>query len=176
VSADHDTPLPGVGLYTFGRDARDYGNPEAGPSVVITERGCELELCFAKRQGDSPLLEIRLLPDGAKKLAPKKVREFVPRIEDYLAVARAMLDWKFAEAREAAEVLRQAGRPGRGHSPDFFRMIAMEYENLVAEGEEAPVKALAQKHHVVISAASRWLDKARELGYLPKKEAKSHAR
>lgn len=173
---EHEIPLPGVQGFTFGRDPRDYGNPDAGPSIVITERGCELELLFAKRQRNSPLREIRLLPDGKKHLDPLKAREFIPRIESYLAVARAMLDWEFAEAREGAELLRQVSRPGRGHSDDFFRLVSIEFEQLVEAGERAPVKAIAKKHSVEISAASRWLTEARRRGYLPPKEAKKDAR
>jgi hypothetical protein len=176
VSNDHVLPFPDVTVYTFGVEPEDYGNPEKGADVVIKERGCALILRFEGRTGDAPLIELRIGPEKGRGLEPTKAKEFVPRIEDYVAVARAALEWDLDAVREAAEVLRQAARPGRGHSPDFFRLIAIDYKNLVAAGEKAPVKALGKRHHVEISAASRWLTEARRRGYLPPKEAKSNAR
>jgi hypothetical protein len=89
-----------------------------------------------------------------------------------------LVAWEWADARAAAEALRGAARPGRGLSPDFYRAISTEYEAIVAGGEKAPVKTLGKRHHVEISAASRWIAEARRLGYLPpkKKEVKSRAR
>jgi hypothetical protein len=49
----------------------------------------------------------------------------------------------------------------------------LEYEALVADGEKHPVKTLAEKHNVTISAASHWLREARRRGLLPEKEAKN---
>ena len=168
--------LPEVTVYTFGRDPANLGNPEAGPSVVIRERGLELELLFESRRGDAPLLELRVMPDEAKELEPEKVREVVPPIGLYLAAARASLEWNFSEARAVAEALRKVGRPGRGHSDDFFRYLAIEYKALVEGSEKHPVKTISKHHNVGISAASRWLTEARRRGYLPPKEAKSRAR
>ena len=51
----------------------------------------------------------------------------------------------------------------------FYRTIATTYESLVAEGEPHPVKALSENNHVTISAASRWVNEARQRGYLPEK-------
>jgi hypothetical protein len=171
----NERALPEVVVHTFGRDPRDFGNPDSGPSVVLRERGLEIELVFESRRGDSPLLELRVLPDKAKQLEPEKVREVVPPIGLYLAAARAALEWNFAEARDLTEALRQIGRPGRGHSDDFFRSLAIEYEVLVKRGEKHPVKTIAGHHSVGISAASRWLKEVRRRGYLPEKEAKSDA-
>ena len=77
--------------------------------------------------------------------------------------------WDFGDLRAAAETLRHIGRPGRGLSDDFFRLVAAHYTALVAEGEKYPVKALGEAHHGTISTASRWVTEARRRGYLPER-------
>jgi hypothetical protein len=176
VSQDHARPWPGVTVFTFGVDPQDYGDPAKGGDVVIEERGCALILRFRGRERDAPLKEIRLVPGKGTKLDLAKAREFVPRLDRYLAVGRAALAWDHEGVRAAATVLRQDGRPGRGLSPDFIRLIAQQYEARVAEGDKHPIKTLADMYHVTPSPASRWVTRARDLGYLPPKEAKSHAR
>ena len=73
--------------------------------------------------------------------------------------------------RAAVDALREVGRPGRGLSPEFFRLIAHHYNAFVAEGEKHPVKALSEYHHVTISAASRWVTEAKRRGLIDTKEA-----
>lgn len=177
MSSDRATPFPQVDVYGHGglgpppRLASFF--PDEGAGAIIRERGCELVLHFASTEPDAPLLALRLGPDRrGERLEPSKAREFVPQIDLYMATARAALSWNADDFRAAAEALREIGRPGRGFSPDFSRLIATHYKALVAEGEKYPVKALADYYHVTISAASRWVTEARRRGYLPQKEAK----
>jgi hypothetical protein len=177
VTTNPETPFPDVTVHTFGVDPQDSGNPEKGADVVIKERGCELILRFAGRTGDAPLVELRLRPDCGKHLDPAKARHLFPQLNLYLAVARASMSWDFGDARAAAEALRQIGRPGRGLSDDFFRVVAVQYKALVAEGERYPVKALAamQPGKTNISTASRWIKEAKRRGFIETEEAE-HAR
>lgn len=150
---------PDVTVYPHGRETFDKGPPE----VVIEDHGCELVLVFPDRTGDGNILELRLRP-AAEKLEPRVLRRFAPDAEHYVALARAALRWKHEDARGAVEALRSIGRPGRGLTDAFYRTIAWEYDTLLAEGEQHPVKAISEKHHVTISAASRWLKEARRRG------------
>jgi hypothetical protein len=113
------------------------------------------------------------LPDGGKQIDLTKARHFFPQVNLYLAVARASMSWDFGDARAAAELLRQIGRPGRGLSDDFYRLIAGQYKALVAEGERHPVKALAaiQPGKTNISTASRWIKEAKRRGLIDAEEA-----
>lgn len=169
MSTDPETPFPDARVYTFGLDPRDVGDPDVGATVVIKERGCELHLRFEGRAGDAPLVELRVVSDTGGALDPTKARRLIPQLDLYLALARAGMSWEFGDAQAAAEALRLVSRPGRGHSPDFLRLIAATYNAQVAEGEKYPVKAIAAMYHGSPSAASRWVSAARDAGYLPKK-------
>ena len=101
--------------------------------------------------------------------------QFAPEAEQYLAFARSAMrifgpegtpEEREENFRAAADVLRHIAGPGRGLSDGFYRVIASSYKALVAEGEPHPGKALGEKHHVTISAASRWLTEARRRGPL----------
>jgi hypothetical protein len=144
--------------------------PNGPPTVVITDRGCQLVLRFAAGDvmGEGPVQELRLLPD-TETLEPKVLRRFAPQADLYLAYARsAMRIFKEGaeDYRAAAQALRDVQGPGRGLSPEFYRLVAKTYDALIAGGEQHPVKALSEKHHVTISAASRWLKEARRRGLI----------
>jgi hypothetical protein len=145
---------------------RAYSKDDERVSVHIREHGCVLQLWFADLSGEGPVLEQRLLPDGPGGLEPHKLREFVPRSPLYVSYARAAIQFRRGDALQAAAHLRDVGGPGRGHTDEFYRLIARDYKTLLDEGEKHPVKALAAMHHVVISAASRWLSVARGKGLI----------
>jgi hypothetical protein len=153
--------------------------PNGPPTVVVTHRGYELVLRFAEGDfyGEHDPQELRVLP-GTKKLQPRVLRDFAPQSDVYLAYARAAMrilgpegtpESRVKDYRGAAEALRQVGGPGRGLKPEFYRTIAENYEALVAGGEPHPVKALAEIHHVTISAASRWVSEAKRRKLIHKK-------
>jgi hypothetical protein len=164
---------PGVTVFPKGLEGEF---PEGPPTAVLKHRGCELVLRFAPGdfRGEGDLQELRLLP-ATEALRPRLLRQFAPEAEDYLAFARAAMrifgpegtpEARTEKLREAADVLRARGGPGRGLSDEFYKVIATSYTALLAEGEPHPVKALGEKHHVTISAASRWLTEARRRGLI----------
>jgi hypothetical protein len=116
------------------------------------------------------------------------LREFAPDAELYLAYARAaMRIFRIEETEEgrrgkwenlagAAGALREIAGPGRGLSDEFYRKIAMQYRALEDEGERYPIKALGERNHVTISAASRWVKEARRRGLIRKKGGEKLAR
>lgn len=151
--------------------------PHGPPTVVLTHQGFELVLRFAPGDfaGEGDVQEIRLLP-AEDPLKATVLKRLMPNAELYFAFARSTMrilgpegtpasrieDW-----RGAAAPLRDLAGPGRGHQPEFYRTIARHYEALVTEGQPHPIKAIAEKHFVTISAASRWVTEARRRGYLP---------
>jgi hypothetical protein len=152
--------------------------PDGPPTVVVAHRGYKLVVRFATGDftGEGDVQELRLLPD-TERLEPRVLRRFAPESETYLAFARAAMrilapdrlgtpEERWEKARGAAQALREIAGPGRGLSDEFFRQISVNYNALLAEGEPHPVKALAEIHHVTISAASRWVTEARRRGYL----------
>ena len=154
----------------FGRGLEDEF-PNGPPTAVLSYRGCRLILRFAPGdlRGEGPVQELRLLPD-TETLEPRVLRRFAPQAEMYLQYARAAMRilgpqdtaaQRWEGFRDAAQALRELAGPGRGLSDEFYRTIAREYEALVAEGEPHPVKTISEKHHVTISAASRWVKGAR---------------
>jgi hypothetical protein len=150
--------------------------PDGPPTAVVKHRGCEIVLRFAPGDffGEGDLQELRLLP-GTEDLRPRVLRQFAPEAEQYLAFARAAMrifgpegtpEGRFENYRAGADVLRGIAGPGRGLSDEFYKVVATSYTALVAGGEPHPVKALGEKHHVTISAASRWIKEARRRGLL----------
>jgi hypothetical protein len=155
---------PDIQVWPGGPDLDKF--PDGDPEVGIKHRGCELRLRFAKSEpfGEGELLEVRVLPDEEPTLKPKALRQFAPDADQYLAAARAAMKFKVDDIQAGVEVLRGLGGPGRALTHDFYRGIAREYAALLAGGEKHPVKALGEKHHATISAASRWLKEARRRG------------
>ncbi len=164
---------PKVRVYPRGLED-DFPNGPA--TAVVTHRGCRLIIRFAPEDfwGKGDVQELCLLPDTAK-LRPKVLRQFAPQAELYLAYARAamrifeqedVVENRWERFRGAADALRQISGPGRGLSDEFYRVVAANHRALVTEGEPHPVKAVAEIHHVTVSAASRWLTEARRRGLL----------
>lgn len=175
---------PQVQVHPLGLEEE---HPHGPPTAVITYRGCQLVLRFASGdfQGEGDIQELRVLPD-TETLKPRVLRQFAPNAETYLQYARAAMqllgrpegtpEERWEKFRGAGEAFREISGPGRGHPPGFFRVVAMTYNALVAEGEPHPVKALSEKHHVKISTASRWITEARRRKLIEPKGGKSGAR
>ena len=121
---------------------------------------------------EGPLLEVRILPD-TKELAPRTLREFLPKASQYVRYARAVLTNDKDVWRSSAQALRQVGATRR--AAWARTSIASSRKTTrpgIAEGEPYPVKALADMHQVGISTASRWVKGARDAKLIPPKEAK----
>jgi hypothetical protein len=134
---------------------------DARVSVAMKTEGVELQLFFDDLSGEGPVREVRVLPDTGA-LEPTVLRRLAPRLPLYVSYARAAIQIRREDTAAAARELRAFGATRRGLGPDFFRLIAGQYNALVAEGEPHPVKTLAEMHHVTISAASRWIKEARQ--------------
>jgi hypothetical protein len=145
---------------------RAYSKDEPRPMVEIRTDGCLLQLFFADLSGKGPVLEQRLLPDGSDGLKPHRLRELIPRWPLFADYARAAIQFRRDDALRVAAHLHDVGGPGRGHTDEFYRLVARDYQTLLDEGERHPVKALALMHNVVISAASKWLSVARDKGLI----------
>jgi hypothetical protein len=158
--------MPEVTVWPLGSDAPKTLGP---PQVVIKDRGCQFVLVFEDMSGDGKLLELCVRPDQ-EELEPRVLRQFAPQADLYVSAARAAIRWDQDDLLGAVEALRKIGRPGRGLTEDFYRAIAQDYRALVSEGEPHPIKSLGEKHHVSISAASRWVKEARRRGFI--KEAR----
>jgi len=140
--------------------------------VTMRTHGCKLVLCFADPGRQGPVLELSVLPDTAE-LSPQVLREFMPRAPLFLLYARAAMSEKTEEWLASSRALRDLGSTRRGLTPEFYRLIALNYEALVAEGEPHPVKALAAMHDSTISSASRWLKEARRRGLIEDERGES---
>jgi hypothetical protein len=58
-------------------------------------------------------------------------------------------------------------RPGpRGHPPEHFAWVAREYRRVTRENAKAPVRQLAEEMKVSEPTVRRWVQRARDLGYL----------
>lgn len=149
----------------------EHARDDKRTSVTIKEHGLELLLFFDDLSGEGPLRELRLLP-AEEQLEPKVLRRFAPQSPLYLQYARAAIQVKREDMRSALLGLRAVGATRRGLGADFFKIIATNYEALIAEGEPHPVTALAAMHSVTISSASRWIKEAKQRGLIKKGRAK----
>lgn len=147
---------------------RAWSETEDRVVVSMKSHGCELLVFFTDLSGEGPIQEFRLLPDSSE-LEPKTLRQFAPQAPLYVQHARAMIRWDRGEIAETAAALRTIGATRRGLGDDFYKLVAQNYEALVAEGERHPIKALAEMHHVVVSTTSRWVTEARNRGLIPQR-------
>jgi hypothetical protein len=142
---------------------------------VITHRGLQILLVFSDFP-DGDLREMRITAGiPGDPLAGRELRQVAPDADLYIAYARSAMNWlnpnvpwdeRKGNFAQAVEALRPLGGPGRRLPPEFYRRIAVQHKAMQAAGEPHPVKAISEVHHVTISAASRWLSKARDLGFL----------
>jgi hypothetical protein len=133
-------------------------------SVKMPTPGGELTLFFDPPIATGPLREVRLVPSD-------QPWRLMPRLPLYMSYARAVDAWKENDLAAALRALRDVGSGRRGHGDDFYRGVAAMYNALVAAGEPSPIKAIAESQPVTISAASKWVSRARELGLLQETKA-----
>jgi hypothetical protein len=128
-------------------------------SVTMPTPGGLLTLFFDAPPANGPAREARIIL-GAE---PWRLIPRLPLWENY---ARAMVARDLNDQGAALRALRAAGSGVRGHGDDFYRAVAAEYDALVAADSPAPIKTIAETANVTIGASSRWVKKARELGYI----------
>ena len=115
--------------------------------------------------GDTPRDDEAAL--ALPELTALALRTITERFPRWLELARAHATTTL-EAQNGTEQLAGAvkrWKPGRLDA-GFLRSVAAEYRRHVSDGEPAPVTTIAKSHGVDPSAASRWLKRAREQGYL----------
>jgi len=132
-------------------------------SVTMPTPGGEITLFFDGPLADGRLREVRIEP-GAEPW------RLVPQLSLYVNYARAVAAWRDADRAAALRALMDAGVGIRGRGDGFYRAVAAEYDSLVAVGSAAPIKTIAVNANVTIAAASKWVKKARDLGYVKTKE------
>lgn len=124
----------------------------------------ELRLIGFELGGTPPSHEERLL--ALPEITPLMLRRAVERFPQWVELGRMHL--QFAEESDLAKGLVGAVRrpkPARLDA-DWFRMIASEYRRLVESGVPSPITTISKSHSVSVSAASRWVSRARQLGML----------
>lgn len=77
-----------------------------------------------------------------------------------------------AERAATETAIRPRRRPRQSLSDEEIRAVAQDYKSFKALGQRDPTIQVAHKHYASRSTASRWIRRARELGYLdpPSKE------
>lgn len=146
------------------------GHP--GPvEVKMRTEGCELVLYFKDLSGEGDVLKIEINPSGGP-LEPAAVRRIGSGFPLYVQYARACLQWDRDDVRATILALRSLGATKRGLPDDLYRRIATEYRAMGNAGEAYPIKALAERHWVKPSTASRWVKGARERGFIPENGGK----
>jgi hypothetical protein len=88
------------------------------------------------------------------------LRHVVERYPHYVELARAHVMVDLDQDTKGLTSATKRVKPGR-IDRDWLRMIAAEYQRHIADGEPAPITAIAKSHGVTPSAASRWVKAAR---------------
>jgi hypothetical protein len=113
-------------------------------------------------------------PTGIVELDDASWREITPELLRRLAddwklildLAKAWLATNVAEETRALRALeRRERRGGRGLGTDFYKGVALEYRRFVDKSGQ-PTTSIAKANGVSRGTASRWVRRARELGFL----------
>jgi hypothetical protein len=89
------------------------------------------------------------------------LRHVVERYPHYVELARAHVFVNLDQDTTRLTSATKRPKPAR-IDRDWLRMIAAEYQRHIADGEPAPITAIAKSHGVTPSAASRWVKAARD--------------
>jgi hypothetical protein len=101
-----------------------------------------------------------------REITPDLLRRLSDNWNVVLNLAHAWLANDLAEENRLQQALDRRGqRGGRGVGTDFYKGIALEYRRLY-EQQPGPTSTIARRRGVHRSTASRWVRRARELGYL----------
>lgn len=99
------------------------------------------------------------------EITPLILRKAVERFPHWVELARMHLQFADPDDVAAGALALKRPKPGR-LDPEWFRMIASEYRSLVDSGVPSPITTISKSHSVSVSAASRWVSRARDLGFL----------
>ena len=100
------------------------------------------------------------------EVGPEHARRVAANVSLYAKWARAWFALDRGDVRRAIEILDEVGRTRRGVPGRFLKIVADEYNGRVAEGERAPVTAVADAHGVSKATASRWISAARKRNWI----------
>jgi hypothetical protein len=156
------------------------GNIEASVVFHDSDFAGTITVRFHHADPETPV-EMKLTADH--ELGPEAARLLAKRSALYLEYAASCLEeqhqrdlfgyWgRYGDPEATAtrnwtlDRLRVLGKAKRGLPDAWFRQIADEVRELEEAGERAIVKQIAARHHADKSAASRWISRARERGYL----------
>jgi hypothetical protein len=106
------------------------------------------------------------LEEPPRPLDMRALQRVTENYSTYLELARRALVLDQDGMAGAVELLRGPGKKPARLTDDFYRLIATDYKARRDSGEAHLVKALAEAHHVTVSAASRWIKEARRRGYI----------
>lgn len=128
----------------------------------------ELRLIGFELGGKPPTIEEQQL--AMPEITPLMLRKAVERFPQWVELARMHL--QFAEPDDVAAGALALRRPKPARlDAEWFRMIAAEYRGLVDGGVPSPITMISKSHSVSISAASRWVSRARQLGFLDSEDS-----
>ena len=99
------------------------------------------------------------------EITPLILRRAVERFPQWVELARMHLEFAEPDDVAAGALALKRPKPARLDA-EWFRMIAAEYRGLVGSGVPSPITMIARSHSVSVSAASRWVSRARKLGFL----------
>lgn len=105
-------------------------------------------------------------PIGTEEVPPltaADVENIAARYVHWLEAARSYLRLDSPQGAESLGRVRRQ-KPAR-LTPEWLRLIAAEYERRTQEGQAA-VSEIAKAHNVDVSTASRWVNRAKELGFV----------
>lgn len=115
-------------------------------------------------------------PEDVPEIDPEVLERIALSYPRYLRAAQGVLEWDQPNVDLELARLRRAGRTRRGLSKEFFRRIAADYEAQVRNrGKHGAVAAIARANHANPSTASRWIRRARELGFIESTEEANNA-
>jgi hypothetical protein len=109
---------------------------------------------------------VHVLEPVPRPLDMRALQRVTENYTTYFELARRALMLDREGMAGAVELLRGPGKKPARLTDDFYRLIASDYEARRRSGEAHLIKALAEAHHVTVSAASRWIKEARRRGYI----------
>lgn len=191
-----DAASPEAWLTWWPRQVDENGTPWTRPKNATVGNLVDEHDWFLVNERDGPDVFVRLGRDGVSgrlvctglligDLNPfhwphhEQLREVnaavlrAIRIPELLAAAIRVADVPdefgamVRSLNERAPLAGRVARPGAaGYSDEHFAEVAKAYRAALIEAPHAPTKLLAQRLHVSLPTARRWIQRARDRGYL----------